>query len=587
LAQVLNITCTAFPRRHDIMIPYGDDVEFNDDTENPPPSLGKTCCGICGASCLSLLFCVVAVVATVGLPVAFRPSGGELAHPAARPVSEVLHGSFVGASGATGSNSSNGTVPSSGVNASGSGPDGAADEGGASAGSSPGSSNSTGSGSGGNSSNGSSSNSSNRSRRAMHDAWSAYVEEAHNGTPGGLSSRCQPRVYLAGGPAAAVPYRGAVVLLHGLAACPEQWELLAPMVAARGYDVLVPVLPGSGIDVTASHPAPVKVWVGYFGVAAAVVLWGLAAGCFCCPKHSCCGGHYVAVQAVFVVGSAVFVISVIAWAFLFQEGAYCLFGCSGAVDDSTNLPSDPGAYSSFTDRINSVVALAPGERAIAGLDLGGAIAARAGQEVDAGGVPLYHRQLLVRPLFGLWSLVDPLVSFIAMVGHGESYFGFGDECQYEREAGRGGLCTFQMRNLAAARDFGAQTLKGLTAARGTEVAVLLAKGDTVVSNNLGREAAEKLSAQGAGAGSCVTGSPPGHSGGLVAPRAQLGADRRWVPGVLCNVAGYLADGQPLPLEDGTDESEGGQRICRIGEVQHPVIGPEAVKEALGSYNCSA
>ncbi len=47
-------------------------------------------------------------------------------------------------------------------------------------------------------------------------------------------------------PPADQPKRGNIILLHGFTACPQQFEDLAPLLAAAGFQVFVPLLPGHG-----------------------------------------------------------------------------------------------------------------------------------------------------------------------------------------------------------------------------------------------------------------------------------------------------------------------------------------------------
>ena len=39
---------------------------------------------------------------------------------------------------------------------------------------------------------------------------------------------------------------GLPVLFHGFSACPQQWDLISPLLAKRGFDVLMPLNPGHG-----------------------------------------------------------------------------------------------------------------------------------------------------------------------------------------------------------------------------------------------------------------------------------------------------------------------------------------------------
>ena len=69
-------------------------------------------------------------------------------------------------------------------------------------------------------------------------AWAAHVAEA---TAPGHQPACAPRRY-----APASEPRGLVVAFHGFTACPDQMDELGPALAAAGYEVLAPLLPGHG-----------------------------------------------------------------------------------------------------------------------------------------------------------------------------------------------------------------------------------------------------------------------------------------------------------------------------------------------------
>jgi len=70
--------------------------------------------------------------------------------------------------------------------------------------------------------------------------WAAYVGEIEQQA---LQPGCHPRRYQ---PPLRTARRGAVLALHGFSACPQQYFQLGPALAAAGFDVLVPTLPGHG-----------------------------------------------------------------------------------------------------------------------------------------------------------------------------------------------------------------------------------------------------------------------------------------------------------------------------------------------------
>jgi carboxylesterase len=71
-------------------------------------------------------------------------------------------------------------------------------------------------------------------------AWETYAAaEAAQG----LQFGCQPRRYR---PPAGAPGKGLIIAIHGFSACPQQFFQLGPLLASRGFEVLVPVLPGHG-----------------------------------------------------------------------------------------------------------------------------------------------------------------------------------------------------------------------------------------------------------------------------------------------------------------------------------------------------
>lgn len=74
------------------------------------------------------------------------------------------------------------------------------------------------------------------------EAWNAYARKTKSEAPGAtLQEGCAP-LRIEG----TKPIKGVVVLFHGYSACPQQYDLLGPEIASRGFDVLLPLNPGHG-----------------------------------------------------------------------------------------------------------------------------------------------------------------------------------------------------------------------------------------------------------------------------------------------------------------------------------------------------
>jgi len=77
---------------------------------------------------------------------------------------------------------------------------------------------------------------------AFQEAWNTYTNEV-NSLP--RQRDCVPRFIPA---STTKERRGAVVMFHGYSGCPQQYFTLAAQVAAKGYDVLLPLHPGHGLQ---------------------------------------------------------------------------------------------------------------------------------------------------------------------------------------------------------------------------------------------------------------------------------------------------------------------------------------------------
>jgi pimeloyl-ACP methyl ester carboxylesterase len=77
--------------------------------------------------------------------------------------------------------------------------------------------------------------------QAFANGWQTYVGEINQVA---RQSDCRPRLFRA---LPAVQRKGAVVMFHGFGGCPQQFFELAQRVSERGFDVVLPLLPGHGV----------------------------------------------------------------------------------------------------------------------------------------------------------------------------------------------------------------------------------------------------------------------------------------------------------------------------------------------------
>jgi len=265
---------------------------------------------------------------------------------------------------------------------------------------------------------------------AAEQAWAKYVDEVHKNSTAGVQAVCVPKRYPAEG-----KYRGTALLYHGYSACTQQFDDFAPLLAAQGFDVLVPLIPGMGNNYNSSAPTPSRLQ---------------------CPFESMCAGY---------------------------------------LDDVEGMPTSPQGYVDFTARMNDIMRLTEGERVVAGISVGGTLAAYSGQfkQQDGSGKNIYDRQLIMNPMIegankgettALRALnANPLTRNL--------WFGWGEGCRHERSLGRGGICTFKVNNAMAAADFGKHNAMDLLHAVNSSVVVIYDQGDPVVSTSAIRKMIKK------------------------------------------------------------------------------------------------
>eukprot|EP00656_Telonema_subtile_P042119 TRINITY_DN4756_c0_g5_i1.p1 TRINITY_DN4756_c0_g5~~TRINITY_DN4756_c0_g5_i1.p1 ORF type:complete len:381 (-),score=92.40 TRINITY_DN4756_c0_g5_i1:113-1255(-) len=300
------------------------------------------------------------------------------------------------------------------------------------------------------------------------------------------------------------PYRGMVVLFHGFSACPQQYDDLGPLLAAAGVEVLVPLIPGMGNQFDDTAP-PAPRWK--------------------CPLND----------------------------------------CSGALDDVSGLPTAAQGYAEFAAQINAIAQLGAPPRSIAGLSVGGALAAYAGQ-ATLNGSALYSRQLIMNPmLVGANKRAEAVLRVLnGNPVSRELWLGWGEGCRRERAMGRAGICTFHVDNTMAAGLFGERnTLEQLAPVQNASVLVLYDQADPVVDTAAVRRLATKYRQQGS-AGltqSCVLNFTM-HS--MLSKWDDVGANKWWLNELDCNIVGYIAHGAPFRMDQARSSSEAGERYCHLG-----------------------
>ena len=332
------------------------------------------------------------------------------------------------------------------------------------------------------------------------ELWDAYVNDTLSAAvaEGGLQPACVPRRVPA---AQEVPHAGTALLFHGFSACPQQHARMAPLLAAAGFDVLMPLTPGHGNALVGPDAPPPPFW----------------------PP--------------------------------------CIRGCGNSTtprDNVDGLPDQVAPYDVYVQRMGAIAAAAPGMRVVAGLSLGGTLAAAAGQLRGADGNAIFARQLILNPLLGLSNtLEDLLARFLNnQTLTKQIWLGWGEGCFHERSLARGGFCMFHVAQMMAARDFGAATLSTAAPPPGAEVVSAYDQGDPVVSTPDVRKLASRISAQTA----CVL-NFTAHS--MLSLYDDRGTNKWFTNELSCDAVRFLANGTAFVEDAAVDPAEGGDRYCHL------------------------
>lgn len=153
-----------------------------------------------------------------------------------------------------------------------------------------------------------------------------------------------------------------------------------------------------------------------------------------------------------------------------------------------------------------------------------------------------------------------------------------EECFDEREDGRGGVCTFQIVNGYAARDFGESLLSIRPLIRSsanttTTVAVVYDRGDPVVKTSRIRDLARAYDASGQHVYKGVVDDTSGqrlrscvynftmHS--MLSRFDDVHANKWWMNELTCRLADFVTTGVPIAARSATAKDEGGDQICQL------------------------
>ena len=261
------------------------------------------------------------------------------------------------------------------------------------------------------------------SQESFENAWNEYVERVT--TQNDLQKACVPR-YLK---AESVEKKGVVVLFHGFSACPQQWDLISPLLSKRGFDVLMPLNPGHGNSL--KNPG---------------------------PRYRClygCDGKTDNVTN--------FPLNVDEWTSYVQM-------INGIVAKSSG--------------VHAVGGLSVGGTLAASAGL-----ARNADGSSLYSRQLIMNPMI--ELHGLIDAVVAVLSHIPYIKN--DFVGWGPGCREERANGRGGVCTFKVSNGKAAKDFGNDVLSKSKEKVNSSVAVIYDRNDPVVNVEYVRKLASQYS----------------------------------------------------------------------------------------------
>jgi len=391
--------------------------------------------------------------------------------------------------------------------------------------------------------------------------------------PEGVAPGCEPMRF----PSVGRSYRGVVVVWHGFSSCTQEMAVLGPPIAAAGYDVLMPVLPGHGNALTFERDGGFWLW-GYLTLGISVGVLACLCCCHACPcsaKRDCLGDTCGTTDSTRTIGlygcasscSVLVLVSTIAVIMVVTNAGpdQCISlwpvapTCGGYSEVKPNMPTSRTPYLQAVASINAIAALAHGEKVVLGLSGGGGMALAAGQATVPNGTrALYTRQLLLAPYIGLQSfeaILNPALS----LGLGRINIHYGAACANSRRAlGKAGYCNIQLRHIAAMRDVAVHTMSHLVTPPNTTVQYVGVLRDTTIMNSRTKEAFDAMAAEGVPASYCLFGGDLTYFHSPASIWNYPDQDMHWIGDLVCRLTRFVANGTYLPQQAATAE---GAHLC--------------------------
>jgi pimeloyl-ACP methyl ester carboxylesterase len=326
--------------------------------------------------------------------------------------------------------------------------------------------------------------------------WNKYVESIDYK----LQKNCKPKHYA---PPLNVPVRGTVVLHHGFTACPLQYFELANSLAAKGYHVFLPLMPGQGRaenDGSQFEFLPGKKaqgWKRYDEYSKTIDSIMEVA-----PGKRIVGG--LSVGGAVALNSAinrqdVYDRALVKAPFLALPQSY-----PRIVDDNERSKDKSFANASGRRIKRFFQNIVPNAKA----------------------------------------------TFLAGAKHvpgvGNIDKGWGDECLDENKHGRAGICEFKIEHLMAADSFGRDVTRKYRSAKMVKnsIQIVGVENDPAANTEPTRAVIRKLEQSNNRSGGCFMDSKIPHA--FLSKFENRGVNMYWLPTVNRQFTNYMADGTPIP-----------------------------------------